>query len=110
MISLGLKNSNYLNEEIVRIIQGWTVEVKLYNNAKAFDGMEIFQGMYVSHDADYLTFEVFEKDGKPTFGAKSIGFGWDLIEHIELIGMGKVVATLTVADLPKIAKPSRTKK
>jgi len=108
MISLGLKDSSYMNEEIARIIQGWTVQVTLYNNAQAFNGTKTFQGMYVSHDADYLNFEVFDKQGIPELGARSIGYGWDLIEHIELIGQGKVIATLTAVDLPA-ANPSRKK-
>lgn len=109
MISLGLKPSRYKNEEIARIIQGWTVEVTLKDESKSFSGTKTFQGMYVSHDADTLDFDVFGEDGKSPFGARSIGYDWELIEHIELIGQGKVIATLTAVDLPA-ANPSRKKK
>ena len=100
-----------MHEDIARLIDGWTVDVTLIDPEKSFTMYDTFRGVYVSHDADYICFDVFDKrTGKKAIQeANSIGYGWELIKHIELVGFGRV-CDATELEKIKTANPSRKKK
>lgn len=91
MIKLSITERNHSREEIAQIIQGWTVDVTLKDGYKTFTGNGEFRGIYHHHDADGLSFEIFDKEtGVKELGARSIGFGWEMFQEIKLVQPGKV--------------------